>query len=176
MSAYDLEFRTARPGDLDAICRIERLSFASPWPRALFERELSGELPQSKVIAALLNGQIAAYSVLWTAADETHIINFAAHPNLRRQGIGTALARHLFDEARRSKAPRVTLEVRVSNLPAIRLYERMGFQIAAIRKRYYQDNGEDAYIMWADARQEPPSTERMSGESNKSAQGAHVSR
>ncbi|MDE0021944.1 MAG: ribosomal protein S18-alanine N-acetyltransferase [Candidatus Poribacteria bacterium] len=176
MSACELRFGAARPGDIDEMRRIERQSFASPWPRAFFEKELSGELPQSRTTAAWLNGKLAAYCIAWTAADETHIVNFAVHPNLRRQGIGKALVRNLFAEARRSKAPRVTLEVRVSNLPAIRLYESMGFQIVAVRKGYYLDNGENAYIMWADARHESTSTESVNDESQRSPMGAHVPR
>ena len=176
MSACELRFGTARPGDIDAVCRIERRSFASPWTRAMFEKELSGQFPQSKTTAAWLNGKLAAYCVAWTAADETHIVNFAVDPKLRRQGIGKALVQRLFADARRAKAPRVTLEVRVSNRPALRLYERMGFQIAAIRKRYYRDNGEDAYIMWADARHEPTSTESVRDEPQRSPMGAHVPR
>lgn len=176
MSACELRFGTARPGDINAMLRIERRSFASPWPRAFFEKELSGELPQSRTTAAWLNRKLAAYCVAWRAADETHIVNFAVHPNLRRQGIGKALVRHVFAEARRSKAPRVTLEVRVSNRPAIRLYESMGFRIAAIRKGYYRDNGEDAYIMWTDARHEPTSIESVNDECQRGPMGAHVPR
>ncbi len=174
MSGCELRFGKARPGDIEAMLRIELQSFGAPWTRALFEKELSGELPQSRTTAAWLNGKLAAYCVAWTAADETHIVNFAVHPNLRRQGIGKALVRHVFADALRGKAPRVTLEVRVSNRPAIRLYESMGFRIAAVRKGYYRDNGEDAYVMWADARHEPTSTESVNNECQRSPMGAHV--
>ena len=152
MLTDEIVFCRAVPSDLDAVCRIERASFKAPWSRRLFKRELSGKIPHSKTIAARIGGRLAAFSVVWTVADETHIINFAVHPEMRRRGVGKALVKRIFEEAVRDDAPRVTLEARVSNEPAIRLYEAMGFHIASIRRNYYQDNGEDAYIMWADAR------------------------
>src|SRR6266542_3157998 len=93
--------------------------------------------------------------------DEAHITTFAVHPGFRRQRVGERLLQRLFEIAAVMNAEWLTLEVRVSNLPAQRLYEKYGFRRAGVRRRYYSDNNEDALIMWTDRLKERAVRERL---------------
>src|SRR5205823_13690860 len=90
--------------------------------------------------------RLLGYLICSRIADDWHLMNIAVDPSARRRGLATALLEELFTCAGRDRG--YTLEVRTSNGPAIALYERFGFRAAGIRKRYYQDTGEDALIMW----------------------------
>lgn len=135
--------------DLDAIERIERVSYPTPWSRSMFASELAK--PSSLSLAAVDDtGALLGYLILSRYVDAWHVMNVAVDPERRRQGIASALLERLFeitqDDARRG----YTLEVRVSNVAAIRLYERFGFHSRGFRRGYYVDNREDALIMWRD--------------------------
>jgi ribosomal-protein-alanine N-acetyltransferase len=91
--------------------------------------------------------RIVGYLGLWYMVDEAHIVAIATHPAYRRQGIGERLLARALELARERDIKTVTLEVRVSNEPAQRLYEKYGFRRVGLRPRYYTDNGEDALIM-----------------------------
>ena len=135
--------------DLPQVIAIERRAFPAPWSLAMFVLELSK--PGGICLAASAHGRLAAYMVCSRYDTVWHIMNLAVDPDLRGNGIGSALLERLIeevDEGGRDPSPRFTLEVRVSNTEAIRLYERYGFRSAGLRRRYYQDNGEDALIMW----------------------------
>ncbi len=93
---------------------------------------------------------VVGYAGLWLMVDEAHVTTIGVHPDHRGQGVGELLFLGLIDIAQQMKARRVTLEVRVSNTTAQALYRKYGMEVAGIRKRYYSDNGEDAYIMWSD--------------------------
>lgn len=140
------------PADLDEVCAIERASFSTPWSRALFEEEL--RRPGLCFWLALRDpggpqgGRLAAYGGFWKAVDEAHFTNVAVHPARRRQGLGRRLLRALLAEARCASCTSATLEVRPSNLGALALYHSEGFSAAAMRPRYYSDDGEDALILW----------------------------
>ncbi|MBC7325732.1 MAG: ribosomal protein S18-alanine N-acetyltransferase, partial [Moorella sp. (in: Bacteria)] len=97
---------------------------------------------------AQAGGQVVGYAGMWIILDEAHITNVAVHPHYRGRRLGELLLRVLMQEALHLGADRMTLEVRVSNRPAQRLYERLGFTRAGVRKGYYNDNREDAIIMW----------------------------
>lgn len=92
---------------------------------------------------------IVGFSGMWILYDEAHVTTIGVLPEYRGLGLGELLLSHLFDEARRRRAEWLTLEVRVSNSPAQALYEKYGFTRQGLRRRYYSDNGEDAYIMWS---------------------------
>jgi ribosomal-protein-alanine N-acetyltransferase len=157
---------TIRPlnySDLPQVLAIERRSFPTPWSLAMFVFELSRP---SGVCLAATEGEavrreraddglasaksrqqrLLGYVICSRYADDWHIMNIAVDPSARRRGLATALLEELFARAGRDRG--YTLEVRTSNGPAISLYERFGFRAAGIRKRYYQDTGEDALIMW----------------------------
>ena len=141
----DLTIRRLTYADLPEVVAIERRAFPAPWSLAMFVLELSK--PGGICLAASARGRLAAYLVCSRYDTVWHVMNVAVDPDLRNNGIGTALIERLIEEVADPSA-RYTLEVRMSNTGAIRLYERFGFRSAGMRRRYYQDNGEDALIMW----------------------------
>jgi [ribosomal protein S18]-alanine N-acetyltransferase len=130
--------------DLPSVIAIERRSFPTPWSLAMFVLELSK--PQGICLAAEDENGLIGYLVCARYDRVWHLMNVAIAPEHRRRGIARALIERLFDEA--GSGARYTLEVRVSNLAAIAMYEKFGFRSAGRRRRYYHDNGEDALIMW----------------------------
>lgn len=146
ISAPDAELKVRRLtyGDLPAVISIERRSFPTPWSLAMFVLELSK--PSGICLAAEDRDGLIGYLVCARYDEVWHLMNVAIHPDRRRQGIATELIHGLLGEAGRDA--RFTLEVRVSNGPAIQMYEGFGFRSAGVRRRYYHDNSEDALIMW----------------------------
>jgi ribosomal-protein-alanine N-acetyltransferase len=146
--------------DLPSVHAIERASFDSPWPPDAYQSELeTNRLAQYLVVHA--GDEIVAFAGMWLLVDEAHIITFAVHPAWRRQRIGERLLLALIDVALDGGAHEATLEVRLSNLPARRLYEKFGFRPVGLRPHYYSDNGEDALIMTTDPLQDPQMHERI---------------
>jgi [ribosomal protein S18]-alanine N-acetyltransferase len=141
-----MQIRRLTYADLPQVIAIERRAFPTPWSLAMFVLELSK--PSGICLAACDDGnRLAGYLVCSRYERVWHIMNVAVDPDRRRAGIGTALLERLFERVGDPEA-RYTLEVRRSNDGAIALYERFGFRVAGVRRRYYQDNGEDAYVMW----------------------------
>jgi ribosomal-protein-alanine N-acetyltransferase len=147
--ASAVDIRRLTFADLPQVTAIERRAFTTPWSLAMFVLELSkpsgvclaaelGEGPERELVGYLV---CSRYDTVW------HIMNVAVDPDRRRHGIATALITALLREVS-ERDSQVTLEVRRSNTGAIALYERFGFRSAGLRRRYYQDNGEDAVIMW----------------------------
>jgi ribosomal-protein-alanine N-acetyltransferase len=132
--------------DLPAVISIERRSFPTPWSLAMFVLELSK--PAGICLAASDGDELLGYLVCSRYDQVWHLMNVAVAPQHRRAGIARGLIAKLVEEAG-EKLP-FTLEVRVSNSPAITMYKKLGFRSAGVRPRYYQDNGEDALIMWLD--------------------------
>jgi len=144
-----LEFRRLSLRDLPAIEEIEQRSYATPWSRSMFAGELSK--PSSICLGAFDEaGKLTGYLIISRYVDAWHVMNLAVSPPLRRRGIATALLERLFSQTAGESRRGYTLEVRVSNDAAIKLYERMGFKARGIRRGYYTDNREDALIMWRD--------------------------
>jgi [ribosomal protein S18]-alanine N-acetyltransferase len=138
--------RRATPGDLDAIMAIEEASFSAPWPRdAMLDEIVKNDW--SVVLVAALSGEIVGFAVYWVVADERHLQNLATTPASRRLGVGDALVRHVVEDGKRGGAQFVVLEVRASNEAAKGLYAGFGFQSIGVRRKYYQDNDEDAIVM-----------------------------
>jgi [ribosomal protein S18]-alanine N-acetyltransferase len=136
--------------DLPQVIAIERRAFPAPWSLAMFVLELSK--PAGVCLAAVEGRTVVGYLVCSRYDIVWHIMNVAVDPPLQGGGIGSRLLARLLEEVEEhtgdGKVARFTLEVRRSNTAAIRLYERLGFLAAGVRRRYYQDNGEDAVIMW----------------------------
>ena len=146
----ELELRRLELGDLDAIEQIERVSYRTPWSRSMFASELAK--PSSLSFGAVDEaGTLVGYLVLSRYVDAWHVMNVAVAPERRRQGVASALLQRLLELTEDDGMRGYTLEVRVSNLGAIRLYERFGFVPKGVRRGYYTDNREDALIMWRDA-------------------------
>ena len=140
-----LDIRRLTYADLPQVIAIERRAFPTPWSLAMFVLELSK--PSGICLAARRDGRLAGYLVCSRYDTVWHIMNVAVDPDERRTGVATGLLGALLERVDDRRA-RYTLEVRESNLAAIALYERFGFRTAGMRRRYYQDNGEDALIMW----------------------------
>ncbi|MHB8531628.1 MAG: ribosomal protein S18-alanine N-acetyltransferase [Solirubrobacteraceae bacterium] len=140
-----VEIRPLGYPDLPQVIAIERRVFPTPWSLAMFVLELS---KQSGVcLAALCENRLAGYLICSRYDTVWHVMNVAVDLERQRQGIASALLSELYERVGDGRA-RFTLEVRRSNAVAIHLYEREGFRAAGTRKRYYQDNGEDALVMW----------------------------
>jgi [ribosomal protein S18]-alanine N-acetyltransferase len=132
--------------DIAAVHRIEKASFPTPWPAYAFQQELeSNRLARYLVVS--VQGELVAYAGVWLLVDEAHVTTFAVMPDWRERGIGGRLLMAVLRMAEAIGAAVATLEVRLSNVPARRLYEKFGFRPVGIRPRYYSDNGEDALIM-----------------------------
>ena len=144
MTTETVSIRPLAYSDLPQVIGIERRAFPTPWSLAMFVLELSK--PSSICLAAIENGAIVGYLICSRYADVWHLMNIAVDPLAQRRGHGRALLEELVERAGPEEA--YTLEVRLSNAPAIALYERFGFRSAGTRPRYYHDTGEDAMIMW----------------------------
>jgi ribosomal-protein-alanine N-acetyltransferase len=138
--------------DLPAVLAIEQVSFPTPWTEGMFAREL--ESPHSKHLCARIHNEnesvIAGYIIFWLVADEIHLHDLAVGLPYRGQGVALRLMEEMKEIARRNKVRAMTLEVRESNIEAIKLYRKCGFVVKGIRRFYYPDTREDALIMWAD--------------------------
>ena len=141
-----ISFREMMPQDAAEVERIEQVSFAVPWSRQSFWEEAANE--QTLYLLLLEDEQIIGYAGAWLVLDEAQVTNVAIAPEKRGQGFGHKLMAELMACARERGARRMTLEVRPSNTAALALYKDCGFADYGRRPRYYQDNGEDAVIMW----------------------------
>jgi ribosomal-protein-alanine N-acetyltransferase len=139
--------------EIAAVVEIENLSFSSPKPESIFREEenkylVAKEKPLDSASGlARGKGKVVGYIGVEKVLGETHIINMAVHPEYRKQGIGKWLM-----EAVLNDKDVFFLEVRISNIPPQKLYEKYRFKKVGVRKHYYEDNGEDAYIMRREAR------------------------
>jgi ribosomal-protein-alanine N-acetyltransferase len=153
----NVELRRLEHGDLDVVEAIERESYPTPWSRSMFDAEL--RKPSSLAIGAFTDGdELVGYAFVSRYVDAWHVMNVAVANAYRRRGIASALLERMFEVTGTDPRRGYTLEVRVSNLGAIRLYERLGFEPRGTRRGYYTDNREDALIMW----REPSTTEQAS--------------
>jgi len=134
--------------DLDAVLDIERASFTNPWTREMYLAELDNRGVSYCFVIRDGRGTVVGFCSFWRVLDELHINNLAVAPDHRGAGAGTALLEHVLAEGRRLGAKRASLEVRRSNDPARRLYERLGFQVAGVRRAYYTNPVEDALVLW----------------------------
>lgn len=144
-NAPKFEIDIITPADLDGIVAIENLSFPSPWPRRIFEREIRSSKSYNRVIR--ISGIVVGYIVTWTIYDEVHILNVAVHPEFRQSGLGEKLMTDCIEESSEKGLKYAILEVRITNTGAQKLYEKLGFKTIQVRRKYYSDTGEDAYVM-----------------------------
>ncbi len=135
-----------RLSDLDRILEIEHESFPNPWTRTAFTGHL--QHPEfAKYLVAKADDRIVGYTGLFFGGGQGQITNLAVEPRWRRHGVAADLLTTVFEEAWRLGLERMSLEVRVSNDPAQTLYEKLGFTKVGVRKNYYREIGEDAYVM-----------------------------
>jgi [ribosomal protein S18]-alanine N-acetyltransferase len=135
-----------RLDDIPAVHAIESASFPTPWPPYAFRGELeTNRMAHYLVVRA--GARVVAYAGIWLMVDEAHVTTFAVLPVYRRRGIGARLLCEVVERSAALGATVVTLEVRLGNAAARRLYQRFGFRPVGVRPRYYSDDGEDALIM-----------------------------
>lgn len=140
--------RVRDEGDLPAVLALQTSSFSNPWTAEAIKWELEHSPVSRLYVLKDETGQAAAFCACWQLVDELHVNSLAVAPGRRRQGLGSELMRGVLDLARQEGAIRATLEVRRSNAPARALYERLGFEVEAIRADYYTNPREDALILW----------------------------
>ncbi len=146
MSAIDgLIIREAEPEDAHGIWQVDRLTLEA-WSEDSYVREI-GSNKASIYFVAEKEDMILGFAGIWLIADEGHITNVAVRPEYLRKGVASTLLRHMLENIKNRGCTTQTLEVRKSNMPAVRLYEGLGFVEEAVRKEYYDDK-EDALIFW----------------------------
>ena len=145
-----VKVRRAEEKDLDAITAIEEVCFRGqdPWSRNAFYNEIVENRDRTLYLTAEAEGKIVGYMGVWKILDEGHITNVAVEPDLRRRHIAEAIIEEMIRLTSEEGITSWTLEVRVDNEPAVRLYEKMGFRPEGVRPGYYEYDGTDALIMW----------------------------
>ncbi|OCL27762.1 ribosomal-protein-alanine N-acetyltransferase [Orenia metallireducens] len=146
MELNNLEIRPMVTADIQDILMIEEESFSSPWSKNAFMSELKNQY--AYYLVASIGDKLVAYIGAWLIFEEAHITTLAVAKEYRRQGIATLILEELFKDVRENQINKATLEVRVSNHKAKKLYLQEGFVEVGVRKNYYSDNKEDAVIMW----------------------------
>ena len=159
-----IRFHMLTAEDAEGVARIERESFPTPWSREDFWREASNDF--ACYVVAFDDAEIIGFAGCWISFEEAQVTNIALTSARRGRGLGKVLMEKLMCAAAARGAERMTLEVRPSNTPAIRLYEGLGFSAIGVRRGYYQDNGEDALLMWHTKLKENFSDERCSAETD----------
>lgn len=147
----EIHVRPMTGEDLEQVVAIDRMSFSLPWPPSSYRFELN-ENPSSRLWVAEIQeedgkNRIVGMIVVWLIMDEAHIATIAVHPEYRKRGIGRRLLVEALRESVQMGVISATLEVRVGNLAAQKLYKDLGFDVVSTRPRYYVDNNEDALIM-----------------------------
>lgn len=146
-----VEIQPVTPALLTAVVDLDRLCFGKLWTLEAYQREIDS--PNSDLLALILNpgepqAVVIGIGCQWAILEEAHITIVGIHPDYQHQGLGQFLMQALLTAAKDRGLERATLEVRDSNTAALKLYEKFGFKVAGRRKRYYQDTGEDALILW----------------------------
>ncbi|WP_291571396.1 ribosomal protein S18-alanine N-acetyltransferase [Clostridium sp. UBA4548] len=142
----DLSIVPMNESNIIEVQHISKLSFPIAWSLDSLKKELDNKY--ANYIVLKLGDKVVGFGGMWIIFDEAHITNIAVHPDYRGHGLGDILVENLLIIARQKKLIGITLEVRKSNIAAISLYEKHGFITEGIRKQYYEDNKEDAYVMW----------------------------
>jgi len=137
--------RRMEAADVPFVHAIEEATFATPWSLDSFEKELTN--PCARYLVAVKDGVVIGFAGVWLVLDEGHVTNIAISEEQRGHGYGKALTTALMQYASNLGVSYVTLEVRKSNVRAQNLYKQLGFISVGVRKRYYEDNQEDAYLM-----------------------------
>ena len=153
MTAVAVHIRPLRLADLGEVEVIEQRAYRTPWSRSMFASELAKST--SICLGAVEGERLVGYVINSRYVDAWHVMNVAVDPDYQGRGIATRLLERLFELTANDGRRGYTLEVRVSNVDAIRLYEKVGFERRGTRRAYYTDNREDALIMWRDCDFEP---------------------
>ena len=144
----EIIIRQMEINDAFQVAKLDKICFAEAWSLESFKYELTENIFARYFVAENLAGEIVAYAGLWEIIDEGHITNVAVIPEYRGFGVGMTIVEKILAESLKDGIKSFTLEVRRSNDRAINLYKKFGFKEEGTRKAYYQDNNEDAIIMW----------------------------
>ena len=145
----DIKIQKMTIENIDDILTVEQLCYGEHhWSYESFISELNNKI--SSYYCALKDKRCIGYMGIWKIVDEAHVTNLSVHPDFQNQKIAHRLLLNSIEECYKNKIKFITLEVRVSNKKAIHLYEKFGFKSLGLRKKYYQDNNEDALIMWSE--------------------------
>lgn len=143
-----VQIKKMTPQDIDGVIQIEESAYGDHhWSRESFLNEINNELAKYYALHTQ-DGKLAGYAGCWHILEEAHITTIAIAPEFRRRNFGQCLLKRIIDDCYLEKIKYITLEVRVSNTAAINLYTKYGFSSFGTRKGYYQNNNEDALIMW----------------------------
>lgn len=141
-----IEIRPMTKNDLEEVAEIEKACFSTPWSKEALKKEIKNKF--ARYVVAKIDGKIIGYGGLWLIIDEGHITNIAVLKEFRKKDVGSHILEALIEICKKRNISSMTLEVRVSNRSARKLYEKYGFQEVGIRPKYYSDNNEDALILW----------------------------
>ena len=146
----EFEIRRAEEKDIPAVTDLEKVCFEGkdPWSYGAFYNEIVENSDKTLYLVALVDGKVIGYMGVWKVLDEGQITNVAVDPEYRRRHIAESLIEEMVRRTAEERVSCWTLEARVDNDPAIRLYEKMGFRGEGIRPKYYEYDGTDALIMW----------------------------
>ena len=145
----NLIIRKMNLDDIDDILSVEELCYVEHhWSYESFVSELNNQISSYK--CAVIDNKCIGYMGIWKIIEEAHVTNLSVHPEYQNKKIAHRLLLNSIDECYKDKVKYITLEVRASNIKAIHLYEKFGFKSLGLRKKYYQDNNEDALIMWSE--------------------------
>ena len=145
----NIVYREMSLPDIEQVYQIECNSFTQPWSvESLIDEVVENDV--AYYVVAECEGRIIGYAGEWVMFDESHMTNIAVIPDFRRKGVATNMILSLMRGAKERGAKRMTLEVREFNFGAQALYDSLGFTKVGIRKKYYSDTGENAFILWND--------------------------
>jgi ribosomal-protein-alanine N-acetyltransferase len=136
--------------EIDEVMAVEAVSFTNPWTREMYLSDLEHQGVSHVVVARTDRREAVGFCSYWHVVDELRVNNLAVVPAWRRHGVGSRLLLHVLAQARAGGIARASLEVRRSNEPARRLYERLGFAVTGVRSGYYSHPVEDALVLWHD--------------------------
>ena len=141
-----MQIRKMKVDDLDEVTYLEQILFSSPWTKEDFIYEINTN-PFGHYVVIENEKQIVGYLGMWLMGDQSQITTIGVNQEMQGQGYGSQLMQYAIDLTCQRKYHNINLEVRVSNMGAIHLYEKYGFKNVALRKNYYEDTHEDAYLM-----------------------------
>ncbi|WP_058306285.1 ribosomal protein S18-alanine N-acetyltransferase [Gracilibacillus massiliensis] len=142
-----VQFRKMKESDIEAVMNIDKRSFPKPWPEDIYYEELNNN-NYAVYFVALVDNKIVGFCGCWMILDEAQITNIAVDPSYRGKGYGQGLFQYVINYGIAHGIRLLSLEVRVSNVAAQRMYKNFGLQPGGIRKNYYTDNQEDAIVLW----------------------------
>ncbi len=148
----DLQIQKMTEADLPEVMAIETVSFPTPFTVNLFRMELN--LNVAHLFVARSDGQVVGFIDYWRVGSEIHLITVAVHPSFRKHRIGSRIIDFMLEDARKNRVETISLDVRPSNTAGLKLYAKYGFRQVGVRKKYYQDNDEDALVLGLSLKEE----------------------